>query len=68
MGDGSRPENGRAMSLESSTLSPSAADRWHGTQTRQSGQAQTLVIVCGFDSHPCYWELRRLGIGEPKWL
>jgi hypothetical protein len=25
MGDGSRPENGRAMSLESSTLSPSAA-------------------------------------------
>ncbi len=21
---------------------------------RQSGQAQTLVIVCGFDSHPCY--------------
>src|SRR6266852_8242179 len=24
MGDGSRPENGRAMSLESSTLSPSA--------------------------------------------
>jgi hypothetical protein len=25
MGDGSRPENGRAMSLESSTLSPSAS-------------------------------------------
>ena len=21
---------------------------------RQSGEAQTFVIVCGFDSHPCY--------------
>src|SRR6266568_604382 len=28
MGDGSRPENGRAMSLESSTLSPSAVGEW----------------------------------------
>src|SRR5438094_1618094 len=35
---------------------------------RESGQAQTLVMVCGFDSHPCYWNMRRLGIGEPKWL
>src|SRR5438132_4760953 len=23
---------------------------------RQSRQAQTLVIVCGFDSHPCYFD------------
>ena len=22
---------------------------------RQSGQPQTLVIVCGFNSHPCHW-------------
>lgn len=22
---------------------------------RQSGEAQTFVNVCGFDSHPCYW-------------
>ena len=35
---------------------------------RQSGQAQTLVTDCGFDSHPCYSNMRRLGIGEPKWL
>ena len=31
--------------------------------------AQTFVIVCGFDSLPCYLNnMRRLGIGEPKWL
>jgi hypothetical protein len=35
---------------------------------RQSGEAQTFVIVCGFDSLPCYLDMRRLGIGEPKWL
>ena len=35
---------------------------------RQSGQAQTLVIDCGFDSRLCDWNTRRLGIGEPKWL
>ena len=35
----------------------------------KSGEAQTFVIVCGFDSHPCYLNnTRRLGIGEPKWL
>ena len=35
----------------------------------QSGEAQTFVIVCGFDSHPCHLNnMRRLGIGEPKWL
>ena len=22
---------------------------------RQSGEAQTFVNVCGFESHPCYW-------------
>jgi hypothetical protein len=109
MGDGSRLESGRAMSLEGSTPSPSARgsangrppgfepddegstpsprtlDRWissswsslecsppchgggHGFKShrgrstaryanRQSGQAQTLVIDCGFNSHPCYWK------------
>ena len=35
---------------------------------RQSGQAQTLVI-CGFDSRLRHLRnMRRLGIGEPKWL
>ena len=35
---------------------------------RQSGEAQTFVIVCGFDSHPCYLNnMRRLGIGKPQW-
>jgi hypothetical protein len=24
--------------------------------------------ACGFDSHPCYLTMRRLGIGKPKWL
>ena len=32
---------------------------------RQSDEAQTFVIVCGFDSHPCYLNNGRLGIGEP---
>ena len=27
---------------------------------RKSGEAQTFVIVCGFDSHPCY--SRRVGM------
>ncbi len=37
---------------------------------RKSDEAQTFVIVCGFDSHPCYLQqnMRRLGIGEPQWL
>ena len=42
---------------------------------RQSGEAQTFVIVCEFDSGhhpeggPSYSNImRRLGIGEPKWL
>ena len=34
---------------------------------RQSGQVESLVRVCGFDSHPRY-SLCRLGIGEPKRL
>jgi hypothetical protein len=34
---------------------------------RQSGQAQTLV-TCGFDSRLRHSIMRRLGIGEPKWL
>jgi hypothetical protein len=38
---------------------------------RESGQVESLVIVCGFDSHPRYCEVKttcRLGTGEPKWL
>ena len=35
---------------------------------RQSGEAQTFVIVCGFDSHPCYSRMVGMGIGEPSWL
>gem|GEM_PF-3631750 len=33
----------------------------------QSGEAQTFAD-CGFDSHPCYYKTRRLGIGKPQWL
>jgi hypothetical protein len=48
----------------------------HGTvRKRESDEAQTFVMVCGFDSGhrpqggPCYSNImRRLGIGEPKWL
>ena len=46
-----------------STLDPARYANW------QSGEAQTFVIVCGFDSHPCYLNnMRRLGIGEPNCL
>lgn len=31
----------------------------------QSGEAQTFAD-CGFDSHPCYYNMRRLGIGKPQ--
>jgi hypothetical protein len=34
----------------------------------KSGEAQTFVNVCGFDSRLCHLSMRRLGIGVPKWL
>ena len=50
-------------------IRPGTLDKMARYANRYSGEAQTFVIVCGFDSLPCYFNhMRRLGIGRPKWL
>ena len=41
---------GARVQIPSGTL-----DKTARYANRQSGEAQTFVNVCGFDSHPCYW-------------
>ena len=37
--------------------------------TNARRRCPTFVIVCEFDSHSCHLNnMRRLGIGKPKWL
>ena len=39
----------------------------HGTPTSAERPSSNLGD-CGFDSLPCYLNMRRLGIGRPRWL
>ena len=43
--------------------------RKHGTVRQPAERPSSNLGACGFDSLPCYSSnMRRLGIGEPKWL
>ena len=64
IGDAERDESGES-SVESQSRrrsrwcfaldsSLSTLDQFGAVRKRKSGEVQTFVIVCGFDSHPCY--------------
>ena len=41
---------------------------WQSGERPPLGRWCPTFAFCGFNSHPCYSHMRRLGIGKPQWL